>query len=73
MIRQNALFREYGQEPFGELLGRLAHDPALLVYLDAQANRKEHPNENLARELLELFTLGVGHYTEADVFEATAP
>src|SRR5262249_51207017 len=70
MLRQNALFREHGRAPFGELLGRLARDPALLVYLDAQANRKEHPNENLARELLELFTLGVGHYTEADVREA---
>jgi uncharacterized protein (DUF1800 family) len=70
MVRQNALFREYGRAPFAELLGRLARDPALLVYLDAQANRKEHPNENLARELMELFTLGVGHYTEADVREA---
>jgi uncharacterized protein (DUF1800 family) len=70
MLRQNALFREHGRAPFGELLGRLARDPALLVYLDAQANRKEHPNENLARELLELFTLGVGHYTEADVRES---
>jgi hypothetical protein len=70
MARQNALFRAYGRAPFGELLGHLARDPALLVYLDAQANRKEHPNENLARELMELFTLGVGHYTEADVKEA---
>jgi uncharacterized protein (DUF1800 family) len=70
MTRQNALFREYARAPFGELLGRMARDPALLVYLDAQANRKEHPNENLARELMELFTLGVGHYTETDVKEA---
>jgi uncharacterized protein (DUF1800 family) len=70
MFRQNALFREHGRAPFGELLGRLARDPALLVYLDAPANRKEHPNENLARELMELFTLGVGHYTEADIREA---
>jgi uncharacterized protein (DUF1800 family) len=70
MARQNALFREHGRAPFGELLGRMAHDPALLVYLDAPANRKEHPNENLGRELLELFTLGVGHYNEADVKEA---
>ncbi len=70
MIRQNALFREHARAPFGELLGRMAGDPALLVYLDAQANRKERPNENLARELMELFTLGVGHYTEADIKEA---
>jgi uncharacterized protein (DUF1800 family) len=48
----------------------MAHDPALLVYLDAQTNRKEQPNENLARELMELFTLGVGHYSESDVREA---
>jgi uncharacterized protein (DUF1800 family) len=70
MTHQNALFREYGRAPFGEILGRLAHDPALQVYLDAQANRPERPNENLARELMEVFTLGVGHYTEADVREA---
>ena len=48
----------------------VVHDPALLVWLDAPANRKEHPNENLGRELMELFTLGIGHFTEADVKEA---
>ena len=56
--------------PFGELLSAVLHDPALLIWLDAPANHKEHPNENLARELLELFTLGIGHYTEMDVREA---
>ena len=45
-------------------------EPALLLYLDAPSNRKEHPNENLARELMELFTLGIGNFTEADVKEA---
>jgi uncharacterized protein (DUF1800 family) len=45
-------------------------DAALLVWLDAQSNRKEHPNENLARELMELFTLGEGNYGEGDVQEA---
>jgi uncharacterized protein (DUF1800 family) len=70
MLRQNGLFREYGRAPFGELLGRVVRDPALLVFLDAPGNRKEHPNENLARELMELFTLGVGHYSEQDVKEA---
>ena len=45
-------------------------EPALLLYLDAPSNRKDHPNENLARELMELFTLGVGNFTEADVKEA---
>jgi uncharacterized protein (DUF1800 family) len=67
---QNEIFRAWGRAPFGELLLRVLHDPALLLYLDAQANRKGHPNENLARELMELFTLGVGHYTEQDVKEA---
>src|SRR5262249_14462897 len=45
-------------------------DPALLIWLDAPSNRKGHPNENLARELMELFTLGIGHYSETDVKEA---
>jgi uncharacterized protein (DUF1800 family) len=67
---QNDLFRKFARAPFGELLGAVARDPALLLYLDAQANRKGKPNENLARELMELFTLGIGHYTEADVKEA---
>lgn len=70
MRRQNEIFREFARAPFGELLSRVVKDPAMLVWLDAQANRKEHPNENLARELMELFTLGVGHYTETDVKEA---
>jgi uncharacterized protein (DUF1800 family) len=48
----------------------MAKDPALLVWLDADANRKEHPNENLAREIMELFTLGVGNYSEDDVKQA---
>src|SRR5262249_33755268 len=67
---QNELFRKHGRGPFGELLGAVVRDPALLLWLDAPASRKEHPNENLARELMELFTLGVGHYTERDVKEA---
>ena len=49
---------------------RRVRDPALLIWLDAPANRKGHPNENLARELMELFTLGIGHYSEDDVKEA---
>ncbi len=48
----------------------VVRDPALLLWLDAPANRKEHPNENLGRELMELFTLGIGNYTETDVKEA---
>ena len=48
----------------------MLRDPALLVWLDAELNTKRHPNENLARELMELFTLGIGHYSEGDVKEA---
>jgi uncharacterized protein (DUF1800 family) len=70
MRRQNELFRKLGRGPFGDLLSAVVHDPALLVWLDAPSNRKGHPNENLARELMELFSLGVGHYTERDVQEA---
>jgi uncharacterized protein (DUF1800 family) len=68
--KQNEIFREFGRGPFGELLRRVVKDPAMLVWLDAPANRKGNPNENLGRELMELFTLGIGHYTEKDVKEA---
>jgi uncharacterized protein (DUF1800 family) len=67
---QNDFFRKLGRAPFGDLLSAVVHDPAMLVWLDAPTNRKGHPNENLARELMELFSMGVGHYTEADVKEA---
>jgi uncharacterized protein (DUF1800 family) len=67
---QNEVFRAHARAPFGDLLTRVVHDPAVLLWLDAQANRKGHPNENLGRELMELFTLGIGHYTETDVKEA---
>jgi uncharacterized protein (DUF1800 family) len=70
MRRQNDLFREHGRGPFSTLLKAVVHDPALLVWLDAPANRKGKPNENLGRELMELFTLGIGHYTERDVKDA---
>ncbi|HEY8505219.1 MAG TPA: DUF1800 family protein, partial [Gemmataceae bacterium] len=63
-------FRRLARAPFGELLGAAVKDPALLNFLDAPQNRKGHPNENLARELMELFTLGIGHYSEKDVKEA---
>jgi hypothetical protein len=68
--QQNEIFREFAHAPFGELLTRVVRDPAMLLWLDAQANRKGKPNENLARELMELFTLGIGHYGENDVKEA---
>jgi uncharacterized protein (DUF1800 family) len=70
MRRQNELFRTHTRAKFSTLANAVVRDPAILEYLDAPANRKGHPNENLARELMELFTLGIGHYTELDVKEA---
>jgi Protein of unknown function (DUF1800) len=70
MHRQNETFRRLARAPFGDLLRAAVHEPALLVWLDAPANRKGHPNENLARELMELFTIGLGPFTESDVKEA---
>ncbi len=70
MRRQNETLRRLARAPFADLLSAAVRDPAMLAWLDASANRKGHPNENLARELMELFTLGVGHYTEPDVKEA---
>jgi uncharacterized protein (DUF1800 family) len=70
MRRQNELFRAHGCGKFADLLNPVVRDPAMLVWLDAQVNRQGHPNENLARELMELFTLGISHYTETDVKEA---
>ncbi len=67
MHRQNQTFRRLARGPFGELVREMLRDPALLVYLDAPMNRKGRPNENLARELMELFTLGAGRFSEADV------
>ena len=70
MYRQNRIFREHGMGRFRELLIKTVKDPAMLIWLNANDNRREHPNENLGRELLELFSLGIGNYTENDVKEA---
>jgi uncharacterized protein (DUF1800 family) len=70
MRHQNDVLREHARAPFGVLLNAAVRDPALLTWLDAPTNRKGHPNENLARELMELFTLGIGNYTENDVKES---
>ncbi len=70
MYRQNATLRAHALGNFGVLLHAIAKDPAMLVYLDSVRNRKGAPNENFAREVMELFTLGEGHYTERDVKEA---
>jgi uncharacterized protein (DUF1800 family) len=70
MARQNALLRHYALGNFARLLHAVSKDPAMLVYLDTASSRRGRPNENFAREVMELFTLGVGHYTEQDVREA---
>ena len=70
LYEQHQLFVERGGGPFGALLGEVVRGPAMLRFLDGDRNRRGAPNENLAREVLELFTLGVGHYTEADIREA---
>ncbi len=70
MYHQNATLRRHAAGDFGQLLKQIARDPAMVLYLDNQSNRKATPNENFARELLELFTLGEGNYTEHDVKEA---
>ncbi len=70
MYTQNETLRANALGNFGTLLHAAAKDPAMLVYLDGARNRKGQPNENFAREVMELFTLGEGHYTEQDVKEA---
>lgn len=70
MRHQNDILRQHARAGFDVLLNASVREPALLTYLDAPANRKGHPNENLGRELLELFTLGIGNYSERDVKEA---
>jgi uncharacterized protein (DUF1800 family) len=70
MLVQNELFRRQALGDFRNLAAAILGDPAMLVWLDGVGNSKEKPNENLAREFLELFTLGAGHYTEADIREA---
>lgn len=70
MLRQIELFRQKGAGPFLDLLGGVARDPAMLVWLDGNSNRRGKPNENFGRELFELFALGIGNYTETDIKEA---
>jgi uncharacterized protein (DUF1800 family) len=71
MAQQHQTERRYALGNFADLLSAMIHDPAMLRYLDATNNRKEQPNENFARELLELFTLGIGNYSEKDIKEAS--
>src|SRR5665213_700774 len=63
VIRENALGN------FGDLLRQVSKSPAILSFLNNQQNKKQHPNENFAREVMELFTMGRGNYTETDVKE----
>ena len=71
MYRQNQLLRQHASGNFGGLLYGMVHDPAMLRYLDNNKNVKGQPNENLAREILELFSMGVDQgYTEEDIIQA---
>jgi hypothetical protein len=67
--RQIDLFRRQGLGNFRDLLIAVTKDPAMLLWLDGNKNKRGRPNENYAREIMELFTLGIGHYTERDVQE----
>ncbi|MEE9431705.1 MAG: DUF1800 domain-containing protein [Melioribacteraceae bacterium] len=68
--KQNALFREYAMGNFKELTKKISIDPAMVIYLDSESNTKNIPNENFGRELMELFTIGIGNYTEQDIRNA---
>ena len=70
LLQQVELFQRQGTGNFGKLLLAVAQDPAMLVFLDAGVNIKGASNENFAREIMELFTMGVGHYSEKDIREA---
>ena len=70
MYRQNQLLRKHAFGYFGDMLHEVSKDPAMVIYLDGASNRKGQPNENFAREVMELFTLGEGNYGEQDVKEA---
>jgi uncharacterized protein (DUF1800 family) len=69
MLAQNDLLRRHALGNFVELVQAVSRDPAMLIYLDSATNRKLRPNENYARELMELFCLGPGNYTERDIQE----
>jgi uncharacterized protein (DUF1800 family) len=70
MLQQIQLFRDNGLGNFESLLQKVTRDPAMLIWLDNRLNRKASPNENYAREVQELFTVGIGNYTEQDIHEA---
>ena len=72
MIIQNQFLRSHAFDTFDNILLGITSDPAMLFYLDLTKSRRNAPNENYARELMELFTLGLGHYTQRDVSEGAA-
>jgi len=67
---QIELFRQYALGNFRDLLIQVAQDPAMLIWLDGKSNTKARPQENFGREIIELFTIGVGNYVESDVYAA---
>ena len=69
MWQQNQTFRDHARGNFGTLVKAVSRDPAMIDWLDLKESRAAHPNENFAREVMELFTLGEGNYTEKDVTE----
>ncbi len=70
VARQHMMLRDNAAGSFREMLKQIIRDPAMLNYLDNNASKKQKPNENLAREIMELFSLGEGNYTEADIKNA---
>lgn len=70
MLQQNQLIRRHALGHFPDLLTAMGRDPAMIIWLDSNKNVKGRPNENYAREVMELFSLGVGNYTEHDIREA---
>ena len=72
MMQQNQFLRDHAFDTYDNILLGITADPAMLFYLDLTKSTKNAPNENYARELMELFSLGLGHYTQQDVFEGAA-
>jgi uncharacterized protein (DUF1800 family) len=70
MLGQYELMRRHALGNFAQMLREMSTDPAMMIWLDTRDSKKGNPNENYARELMELFSLGIGHYTEKDIREA---
>jgi uncharacterized protein (DUF1800 family) len=70
MLEQNELLRKHALDEFASFLTAIIADPAMLIWLDGGNSPRQRPNENFAREFLELFTLGLGHYSEEDIRQA---